>query len=256
MAKNDYEGMNLYQKLAAIRKQVAVIQKNKDGYGYKYVSEDEILAKVTGLMDKMGILLMPSIPTRGFTIKDGEKEHDERYESIWVNGEDIVTKKKNKKTGEIEEEQKWEAVVYGPMQYTWVNTEKPEERIEVPWFFVGQQSDASQAFGSGLTYCNRYFLLKFFNIATVEDDPDSWRTKQKNAEKEEDTLIAKEIISEVDKLAKQFVAEAKKPDDAKKKLLEITSKFVKGGNYTKITEPALATRLLADIKELVGVKEE
>ena len=34
------EQMNIYQKLARIRKQVEVIQKNKSGYGYKYVSED------------------------------------------------------------------------------------------------------------------------------------------------------------------------------------------------------------------------
>ncbi len=43
MAEQD---MNIYQKLAKIRKQVEVIQRNKSGYGYKYVSEDEILAKM------------------------------------------------------------------------------------------------------------------------------------------------------------------------------------------------------------------
>lgn len=43
------EQMNIYQKLARIRKQVEVIQKNKSGYGYKYVSEDEILAKNLGI---------------------------------------------------------------------------------------------------------------------------------------------------------------------------------------------------------------
>ena len=46
------EQMNIYQKLARIRKQVEVIQKHKRGYGYTYVSEDEILAKVSGLRDQ------------------------------------------------------------------------------------------------------------------------------------------------------------------------------------------------------------
>ena len=32
------QNMNIYQKLAKIRKQVEVIQRNKAGYGYKYVS--------------------------------------------------------------------------------------------------------------------------------------------------------------------------------------------------------------------------
>ena len=45
------EQMNIYQKLARIRKQVEVIQKNKSGYGYKYVSEDEILAKKVPALD-------------------------------------------------------------------------------------------------------------------------------------------------------------------------------------------------------------
>ena len=46
------EQMSIYQKLAGIRKMVEVIRKNKSGYNYKYVSEDEILARVTAGMDK------------------------------------------------------------------------------------------------------------------------------------------------------------------------------------------------------------
>lgn len=45
------QNLNIYQKLAKIRKQVEVIQRNKKGYGYTYVSEDEILAKISGFMD-------------------------------------------------------------------------------------------------------------------------------------------------------------------------------------------------------------
>ena len=41
---------NIYQKLAKVRKQVEVIRKNKSGYGYKYVTEDEILAKISVFM--------------------------------------------------------------------------------------------------------------------------------------------------------------------------------------------------------------
>ena len=239
MPKEETKKLNLYQKLAKIRKAVEVIQKDKDGYGYKYVSEPEILSKLTAMMDKLEILLLPSIVP----------------DTVRCYGEEISTEKKNKKTGEMDKEQKWEAMIYGDMVFTWVNAENPEERIDVPWAFFGQQADASQAFGSGLTYCTRYFLLKFFNIATVEDDPDNWRSKQAQAAKEEDALIAKEAINEVDKLAKKYVADAKDPDKAKKEVLAITSTFVKGGNYLKIDEPALATRLLTEISKLVGMKE-
>lgn len=55
------QNMNIYQRLAKIRKQVEVIQRNKSGYGYKYVSEDEILAKISGFMDKYHLSLIPSV---------------------------------------------------------------------------------------------------------------------------------------------------------------------------------------------------
>lgn len=55
------DNLNIYQKLAKIRKQVEVIQRNKSGYGYKYVSEDEILAKISGFMDKYSLSLIPSV---------------------------------------------------------------------------------------------------------------------------------------------------------------------------------------------------
>ena len=55
------EEMNLYQKLAKIRKQVEVIRKNKKGFNYSYVSDDEILARVSVFLDKYGILLIPNV---------------------------------------------------------------------------------------------------------------------------------------------------------------------------------------------------
>ena len=42
--------MTLIQKLTEIRKLTKTIAKNKVGYNYRYVSIDEILAKVTGGM--------------------------------------------------------------------------------------------------------------------------------------------------------------------------------------------------------------
>ena len=95
------------------------------------------------------------------------------------------------------------------MLYTWVNDDNPSERIEVPWVTVGQQEDASQSFGSGLTYTYRYFLLKFFGISTVEDDPDSWRSKQKEAAEAESREIADRTIAELwgmDELASRTAA--------------------------------------------------
>ena len=96
------EELNIYQKLAKIRKQVEVIQKNKSGYGYKYVSEDEILAKISVFMDKYGLSLIPSIV--GGTM-----------------GVEPYTYKKTKSTskGDIYEEINNEVLVGADMVWTW-----------------------------------------------------------------------------------------------------------------------------------------
>ena len=160
----EQEQLNIYQKLAKIRKQVEVIQKNKRGYGYTYVSEEEILAKITVFMDKYHLSLVPGIV--GGTTKV------EPYP---------YKKTKTTKGGEIYEENVNEVLVSADMTWTWVNNDNPEEKVVVGWTLVGQQSDASQAFGSGLTYSDRYFLLKYFNVATTDDDPDAHRSKQRAA---------------------------------------------------------------------------
>lgn len=229
------EELNIYQKLAKIRKQVEVIQKNKSGYGYKYVSEDEILAKISVFMDKYGLSLIPSIV--GGTM-----------------GVEPYTYKKTKSTskGDIYEEINNEVLVGADMVWTWVNNNNPEERVEVGWALVGQQGDASQAFGSGLTYSSRYFMLKYFNVATPDADPDHFRGKQRAAELAEDKMIAEQIIQNVDETIKGFLAENHNKAEDVKKFVE---KYVKGGNYFAITESVLASKLLADFKETFKIKE-
>ena len=229
------QNLNIYQKLAKIRKQVEVIQRNKKGYGYTYVSEDEILAKISGFMDKYSLSLIPSV----------------------IHSSAVVTPYHTKKTkstnkGEIYEENVNEVLVSADMVFTWVNNENPNERVDVPWILVGHQSDGSQSFGSGLSYAMRYFLLKFFNIATPDDDPDKWRSKQKAAGAAEDKMIAEEIIASFDTMVKEFLASNQDKTEEVKKFV---AKYVKGGNYFAITESVLASKLLADFKETFKIKE-
>lgn len=224
------ETLNIYQKLAKIRKQVEVIQKNKSGFNYKYVTDDELLAKITAFMDKYGLSLIPSIV-------QGTMKHEQYH---------YLKTKFDKSTKQSYEEHNNEIIVSADMIFSWVNNENPEERIDVPWITIGQQADSSQAFGSGLTYSMRYFLLKYFNIATPDDDVDNWRSKQKAAEVAEDLAIAKQIIEEVDKTIKDFLAQNPKESE---KVKELVSKYVKNGNYFAITESALATKLLTELQE-------
>lgn len=229
------DNLNIYQKLAKIRKQVEVIQRNKAGYGYKYVSEDEILAKISGFMDKYNLSLIPSVIHSSASVAPYNTK-----------------KTKSTKSGDIYEENVNEILVSADMIFTWVNNDSPEERIDIPWILVGHQSDGSQSFGSGLSYAMRYFLLKFFNIATPDDDPDKWRSKQKAAEAAEDKMIAEEIINSFDGAVKTFLAvNPDKTDDVKK----FVAKYAKGGNYFAIAESVVASKLLSDFKETFKVKE-
>ncbi len=220
--------LNIYQKLAKIRKQVEVIQKNKSGYGYKYVTDEEILAKITGFMEKYELSLLPGIvPCSTEVIPYSTK------------------KTKTTKDGKIYEENVNEVLIRSDMTFTWVNNANPEERIEVPWALIGHQSDGSQSFGSGLTYSMRYFLLKYFNVSTPEDDPDKWRSKQKAAEVEEDKAVAEEIVKEVDTVIKAYLVNNPNKGEEIKKFV---GKYVKGGNYFNISESVLAAKLLEDLK--------
>lgn len=229
--------LNLYQKLAKIRQAVEVVQKNKEGFGYRYVTDDELLSKITGKMDKLGVSLIPGIVPGTMQVSPYTYQKT-KYDS----------KIKDYRTETVNE-----IIVQADAVYTWVNDENPEETIPVSWGLVGQQSDASQSFGSGLTYTYRYFLLKFFGVSTVEDDPDSWRSKQREAEEAETRAIAEGIITEFDKQIKLFIADHPEKRDAVTKLV---TRFVKSGNYHQITEPALASKLQADFAKefLEGAK--
>jgi hypothetical protein len=137
----------------------------------------------------------------------------------------------------------------------WVDNENPESYIDVPWVVTGCQEDPSQALGSALTYCERQFLQAFFHIATVDNDVDTYRSKQKEAEAAENRAIVEEIIKEIDSISKEYVANSSDMDAAKAQLLEVTSKYVKGGNYNKIDNASLAAKLLQECQEKFIVKE-
>lgn len=226
--------MNLYQKLAKIRKPVEVLSKNRTGYNYKYVSDDIILSKLTGQMDKLGVSLVPVVVPQ--TTKVTLYPHT-----------DVKIDKAGKRTEKVAND----VIVQADLVYKWVDDETGE-CIEVPWSLVGQQADVSQAFGSGMTYCRRYFLLHYFAVSTVDDDPDAWRSRQQKAEVEE-------TLSRIHVLVTSYLA--LHPKD-KAEISEIIHKYtgdVNGKpnyNYNTITNAAAADQLLADLIARTSSPEE
>ncbi len=144
--------MNLYEKLIQIRKDVIEFNKDKEGYGYKFVSGSQAIRKIREKMDELGVLLEPSM---------GSTE-SHTYDYVNSKGKECT-----------------DHIVSGDMTYTWINAEKPDEREDIPWKIFGAQDDISKAFGSGLTYSERYFILKYFQAPTDSEDPDNRDTSDR-----------------------------------------------------------------------------
>lgn len=220
--------LNIYQKLARIRKRVEVMRKDSKGYGYTYTNEEAILAKITGALEKYHLSLIPGV----------------------VPGSTRVTpytyyKTKFTQDGEKYDETANEILVSADMTWTWVNDDDPAENIVVPWTMVGQQSDASQSFGSGLTYSSRYFLLKYFNVSTTKDDPDNWRSKQRAADAEEERLVAEGIVSQIHTGILTYIADHPEKKD---EVREFCKRYAKEGKYQTIKDPAVAGKMLDDFQ--------
>lgn len=229
MAKQNIEEMNLIQKLAKIRKIADVAIRDKSGYNYTYADVSQILAKVKTGMEQYHVSLIPLI-TPGTS---------EVTQLVTVNT-------KNDKAGNHYDQTTTEILFKADMVFKWIDDDS-RDFVDVPWVVTGSQSDPSQAFGSGMTYCTRYFLVDYFQIPQVASkDVDEYRSKQKEAEAAEDKAVAEAIIAEFDTLLKTYLADH---PEAKDEAAQFITRFVKNANYFTIRNPDLAAKLLGDFKE-------
>lgn len=167
--------MNIYQRLIEVRKVVPYLQKEAEGQQYKYVSSSQVLASVRRKMDELSLLLIPKILSH-----------------------QVATKEKPNNKGGTTSEYFTEL----EMEFTWVNAENPEETITVPWYGQGIDTAGEKGVGKALTYAEKYFILKQFNIATDKDDPDSFQ-EQTNAKMLNATKASETHKKTISKLIKQ-----------------------------------------------------
>jgi hypothetical protein len=147
--------MNLFQKLIEVRKEVPYLKKENQGEQYKYVSSSQVLGNVKAKLDELGVLLIPSV-----------KNHNVISTSIeYLNDKGHVTKRTTTYFTELD------------VVMTWLNAEKPDEKIECLWYGQGVDIAGEKGVGKALTYAEKYFMLKFFNIPTDKDDPDAFQKK-------------------------------------------------------------------------------
>ena len=133
----------IYKKLLALQQAVVGLTKDKKGNSYDYVSGDKILGIVRPVMDKLGLILIPEVVDSNFI------------------REDYATKNG----------QKSEMFCSVKMRFTWVDADSGES-LPCEWASSGMNA-WDKGLGSALTYGERYFLLKFFHIATDRDDVDT-----------------------------------------------------------------------------------
>lgn len=135
--------MNLYQKLVEIQKSVRSLAKDSYANSYQYVSGSKVLDAVRERMDQLGVLLVQQIDSIENTRIDYQVKNGSKSEML-------------------------SKVM---MTFTWIDAESGD-KLPVP-FGANGMNNWDKGLGSALTYAERYFLLKFFHIATDEDDVDA-----------------------------------------------------------------------------------
>lgn len=228
------EKLNLHQKMLRIANMAGVLRRTKSGYGYKYVPEEDIQAKVTAGLQKYGVMLYHEIVPG--TLKILPYTYT-KYDK---------TLKMDKTCSEV--------IVSADTKYKWVNVDDPTEYIENSWVCVGQMEDAAQAFGAAETYANRYFLMKALQLATTESDPDAYRSKQRSAEDEDAALADRAESEALHKKIKEVIDSGTallKGGMDKTEMMNIVAKFNDGnGNPSSIKTIDVCEKIIAEFTKL------
>jgi len=195
--------MKIYEKLLTIQKRINGLGKDKATYNYKYVTGDKLLGEIKPMMNDLGLLLKQEVLSIENTRQD--------YSTAKGNKSEILSKVM--------------------MKFTWIDAETGEKDENL--FGANGQNDWEKGLGSALTYAERYFLLKYFHIATDEDDIDNDQRKTSAP------IPLKEELTDLDWINLETIFENKKEKiDAEK--FDAVKKAVYGRN-PKFYEYTLAT---------------
>ena len=149
--------MNIYEKMSSITDELTAVAKNLSvGEGksqYKAVGEADVLAAVKPLEVKHKVY---SYPVARRIVQEDILTTTSTYQGN--------TKETNKLFMRLE------------TVYRFVNTENPEEYIDITTYGDGVDSQ-DKAPGKAMTYSDKYALLKAYKIITGED-PDQYKSEE------------------------------------------------------------------------------
>ena len=148
--ETEQKPIGLYKKLLALQTAVRALMKDQPGggdrNGFWYVSGAKLLSVVRPRMDELGLILKQEVIS--------ESHEPMTYR---VNGKMPYDKT--------------EMFTAVDMRFTWIDVDSGEKDENL--FHANGMNAWDKGLGSALTYGERYFLLKYFHIATDEDDVDA-----------------------------------------------------------------------------------
>jgi hypothetical protein len=174
--------MSIYKKLLKIQKEVKGLSKDKKSHNYDYVTGNKLLSFIKPLMDENELILKQEVLSI-----ENERQDYQVWDKWMLSG-------KNDSKGEPIKgcwKPKSEILSKVMMRFTWIDCESGERDENL--FGANGQNDWEKGLGSALTYAERYFLLKYFHIATDEDDIDNPERKPKEEIKPKEVVKKKKL---------------------------------------------------------------
>lgn len=170
----------IYNLLLEVRKSVSYIQKRKkQGINHSVVTSSDVISQIRDVMNDLGLILEPHIVQKN------------------VSHEEFGTSSKGNRM--------FTYIVSFDMEMVWINANNRGDEVRIPWYAVADATNSSYAFGQALTYAEKYFILKYFNIATDDEDPDLHQQKllEKIPAEKHKIKALKKVIEEIQKLTNE-----------------------------------------------------
>jgi hypothetical protein len=225
--------MSIYKKLLEVKKKVPYLKKDKKSFQYSYATPSLVLGVFNPLLNDVGLILKTEVlemtSERVLSKTKEDKAKFKPYKPQSKDNQGNITD-----TGQKEEKffiDVYETLYSLKLKFTWIDTET-EEKDENYFYSSGINGD-EKGVGSALTYAERYFFLKYFNVPTDDDDPDSFQEKHLSEEQKKeieenkkrllllDTDEGKKLrsIKTVDELGKEFKSMSKENQSKYSKLV-------------------------------------
>ncbi|TLS39396.1 single-stranded DNA-binding protein [Pseudalkalibacillus caeni] len=138
--------MSLFEKLLEVRKSVPYLRKESRGHQYSYVGSSQVLGAVKVKLDELGVLLFSNVIDKQLHQSTNSKGATTYFTELTI-------------------------------EFTWVNVHNPEDKLTLQWYGQGLDTAGEKGVGKALTYAEKYFMLKQFNIPTDQDDPDRFQER-------------------------------------------------------------------------------